>query len=124
MAHPERLPARAAFDRRLLPGRVLRLACTGAGRLVAREGQLWLTHEAVAGASVWSPVDHFLSYGQAIDLAPGDVVVVSAGNPRYGLASFDWTPSVRPAPVAPRPRASGLLQGLARLAGGEAALLA
>jgi hypothetical protein len=127
MSKPEYLPTRAALDRRLLPGRVLRLACTRPGRLIAREGQLWITHDAVAPSRTWTSEDLFLARGQSLEVAPGDVIVVSACNPRYGLAAYDWmpvaAPSARPA-VAPRPRASGFLQGLARLAGGEAALLA
>lgn len=125
MRSPELLPDRAAYDRCLLPGRVLRLGCARPGRLTAREGMLWITHEAVAAPRHWTSEDRFLSPGEAIDLVPGDVVVVSACNPRYGMAALDWEPRARVAArPASQPRWGGVLQGLARLAGAEAALLA
>ena len=62
--------------------------------------------------------------GQSLPLQPGDVVVVSASDPRYGLAAFDWSPQPRRALQAAPARRPVFLQALARLAGGEGALLA
>ncbi len=121
----ERLDAaRPSHDRRLFPGKVLRLACRGAGSLAARDGSLWITFEKVADPARRTAEDHFLADGQSLPVQAGDVVVVSAGDPRYGLAAFDWIPQVRPWRRPVPARRPVFLQALARLAGAEGALLA
>jgi hypothetical protein len=121
MGRPVFLPAdRAMLERVLFPRKVLRLACTQSGRLTARDGALWVTFDAVATPARWNSEDHFLVPGQSLELAAGDVVVVSASDPRYGVAAFDWLPVRRVRAGAARPAPGweqSFLQVLSRLVG-------
>jgi hypothetical protein len=112
---------RAMRDRMLFPGKVLRIACSRPGLLTARHGALWLTFEQVAAPDRWSPDDHFLTPGQSIQLRPGDVVVASASDARYGLSAFDWLPG-RLVRVPVPSRWQVMVQAFARLAGAGGAL--
>lgn len=115
----------ALRERVLFPGKVLRIACERPGLLTAREGPLWITFDAVAAPDRWTGDDHFLTPGQSMQIRPGDVVVLSASDARYGLAAFDWLPGrlIRTGPREPRWQ-QVLLQALARLAGSGGAAIA
>lgn len=82
----------------LLPGDVMRLTTGRTAVLRARRGQLWVTFETAAPDRD-TRLDHFLAPGECLRVAPGEVAVVSAGNPRLGQASFTWELVRQPAPA-------------------------
>lgn len=85
-------PTPRAADRVVFPGKVVRIASGPGGVLRTRDGQLWVTFENAADPDRWAQQDYFLSRGQGLCLAAGDVVVVGPSDSRYGMASFDWMP--------------------------------
>jgi hypothetical protein len=86
------LTTRAAFQRRVFPGRTLRVVARGGALLRSCEGELWVTWETRPGAVRPDCEDHFVPAGQCVHLRDGEVVVVGASDARHGLAAFDVEP--------------------------------
>ncbi len=84
--------SRRTVDRRLFPGRVMRVIGDCEAVLTAREGMLWITFDEsrVTRPGPWG--DYFLKPGQGIVLHEGEQVVLSAADARHGSALFDMTP--------------------------------
>jgi hypothetical protein len=102
-------------DRRVFPGRVMRIVSDSEAVLTAREGELWITFDktTVTRPGPWG--DYFLRPGQGIVLHQGDEVVLSSADARYGSALFDLVPiGGRAMPRQPS-LASRLLSGIAAL---------
>ncbi|HYF43132.1 MAG TPA: DUF2917 domain-containing protein [Ramlibacter sp.] len=84
-----------------LPGDVLRVPSRGTTVLRGLRGCLWVTFEAAA-ADRPTFTDHFLRPGDWLELADGEVAVVSAADARRGQALLVWEPEHAPAPARPR----------------------
>jgi hypothetical protein len=122
------LTTRAAFERRVFPGKSLRVIARGEALLRACEGELWVTWEVRPDAVRPACDDQFVPAGECVLLRDGEVVVVGASDARHGLAAFDVEPlparrrSAAPA-VAPA-AGPGLLAGIWRRGWGSGSLLA
>jgi hypothetical protein len=122
------LTTRAAFQRRVFPGKTLRVIARGEALLRSCEGELWVTREARPDAVGPDCEDHFVPAGQCVFLRDGEVVVVGASDPRRGLATFDVeplpAPKRRPAPGVTPSAGPGLLAGIWRRGWAPGGLLA
>jgi hypothetical protein len=124
------LTTRAAFQRRVFPGKTLRVVARGEALLRACDGELWVTWEARPDATQPDCEDHFVPAGQCVFLCDGEVVVVGASDPRHGLAAFDVEPlpapktAPVPAPMVAPVARPGLLAGVWRRGWATGGLLA
>jgi hypothetical protein len=89
-------PRRGAWP--LEAGRVVRLRPREDTVLRAGHGQLWITFERAPEGALNDSGDLILAAGQRLQVAAGEMVVISAFGKRGATASFDWEMPKQPAP--------------------------
>jgi hypothetical protein len=93
-------PRRGAWP--LEPGRVVRLRPREDTVLRAGHGQLWITFDRAPEGALNESGDLILAPGQRLNVAAGEMVVISAFGKKGAHASFDWE-----LPRLPQPRSWG-----------------